>query len=66
MKHVCVAARIGDGEALDAANIENIGSVEQRCQRRFWLQPRFYIRLKSLGLLLGLARVLAQAIVESP
>jgi hypothetical protein len=25
MKHVCVAARIGDGEALDAANIQNIG-----------------------------------------
>jgi hypothetical protein len=25
MKHVCVAARIGDGEALDAGNIQNIG-----------------------------------------
>jgi hypothetical protein len=25
MKHVCVAARIGDGEALDAGNIGNIG-----------------------------------------
>jgi hypothetical protein len=24
MKHVCVAARIGDGEALGAANIVNI------------------------------------------
>src|SRR5450830_1694638 len=24
MKHVCVAARIGDGEALDAANVENL------------------------------------------
>ena len=25
LKHVCVAARIGDGEALDAGNIQNIG-----------------------------------------
>jgi len=24
VKHVCVAARIGDGEALDAGNVQNI------------------------------------------
>jgi hypothetical protein len=53
MKHVCVAARIGDGKALDAGNILDYWQVEQRGQRRFWLQP------------FGLARVLAQHFVAS-
>jgi hypothetical protein len=51
MKHVCVAARIGDGEALDAGNVFLL-PIEQRGQRRFWL-------------LLGLSRVLAQHFVAS-
>src|SRR5258706_10711528 len=47
MKHVCVAARIGDGKAPGEGNSYSYCQDEQRCHRRFWLQP------------FGLARVLA-------
>jgi hypothetical protein len=45
MKHVCVAARIGDGEALDAGNIQNIGqssndvSADSDCNPEQQLEP---------------------------
>src|SRR5258705_13961592 len=54
MKHACVAARIGDGKALGAANVQNLRKTSNAVQRRFWLQP------------FGLARVLAQHFVASP
>jgi hypothetical protein len=49
MKHVCVAARIGDGKALDAGNIQHIGKSSNAASRggrsRFqaysaWMRPR--------------------------
>ena len=52
MKHVCVAARIGDGEALDAGNIETL--LASRATR-----PAPILA----ATLLGLARVLAHGIV---
>jgi hypothetical protein len=53
MKHVCVAARIGDGEALDAGNIQNIGKSSNDASADSGCNPY------------GLARVLAQHIVAS-
>ena len=52
MKHVCVAARMGEGKAPGEGNSYSIAKTtmrEQRGQRRFWLQP------------FGLARVLAHS-----
>ena len=49
MKHVCVAARIGDGEALDAGNSHSIAKSSNAASRggrsRFqahfaWMRPR--------------------------
>jgi hypothetical protein len=54
MKHVCVAARIGDGEALGAANIGNIRKTSNDASADSGSNPK------------GLARVLAHGIVESP
>jgi hypothetical protein len=53
MKHVCVAARIGDGEALDAGNIQNIGQSSNAASADPGCNPK------------GLARVLAHGIVAS-
>jgi len=53
VKHVCVAARIGDGKAPGEGNSPFYCQDEKRGQRRFWLQP------------FGLVRVLAQHIVAS-
>ena len=53
MKHVCVAARIGEGKAPGAGNSYSYCHDEQRGHRRFWLQP------------FGLARVFAHGVVES-
>jgi len=53
MKHVCVAARIGDGEALDAGNIETIGKSSNAASADSGCNPK------------GLARVLAHGIVAS-
>src|SRR5215207_10047398 len=47
VKHVCVAARIGEGKAPGEGNSYSYCQDEQRCHRRFWLQP------------FGLARVFA-------
>src|SRR4051812_24144069 len=47
MKHVCVAARIGEDKAPGAGNSYSYCQDEQRSHRRFWLQP------------FGLARVFA-------
>src|SRR3954469_21702475 len=54
MKHVCVAARIGEDKAPGAGNSYSYYQDEQRSHRRFWLQPS------------GLARVFAHGVVESP
>jgi hypothetical protein len=54
IKHVCVAARIGEGKAPGEGNSYSYCQDEQRCHRRFWLQP------------FGLARVFANGVVESP
>ena len=53
MKHVCVAARIGDGEALDAANVENLRKSSNDASADSGCNPQ------------GLARVLAHDIVAS-
>ena len=53
MKHVCVAARIGDGKALDAGNIWNIGNSSNAASADSGCNPY------------GLARVLAQHFVAS-
>src|SRR4051812_28784032 len=53
VKHVCVAARIGEGKAPGAGNSYSYCQDEQRGHRRFWLQP------------FGLARVLTHRVVES-
>jgi hypothetical protein len=54
LKHVCVAARIGDGEALGAANIGNICKTSNDASADSGCNPK------------GLARVFAHGIVESP
>ena len=54
IKHVCVAARIGEGKAPGAGNSYSYCQDEQRSHRRFWLQP------------FGLARVFAHGVVKSP
>src|SRR5678815_5069523 len=54
MKHVCVAARIGDGKAPGEGNSRSIAKTSNAVHRRFWLQP------------FGLARALAHGVVESP
>ena len=54
MKHVCVAARIGEGKAPGEGNSYSYCQDEQRSHRRFWLQP------------FGLARVFAHGVVKSP
>jgi len=53
MKHVCVAARIGDGKALDAGNIQHIGKSSNAASADSGCNPY------------GLARVLAHDIVAS-
>src|SRR5580765_202076 len=53
-KHVCVAARIGEGKAPGEGNSHSIAKTSNAAFRRFWRQP------------FGLARVLAHGVVESP
>jgi hypothetical protein len=53
MKRVCVAARIGDGKAPGAGNIQNIHKTSNAASADSGCNPK------------GLARVLAQHIVAS-
>jgi len=52
VKHVCVAAIIGEGKAPGEGNSRSIAKTSNAVHRRFWLQP------------FGLARVLAHGVVE--
>ena len=54
VKHVCVAAIIGEGKAPGEGNSRSIAKTSNAVHRRFWLQP------------FGLARVLAHDVVEKP
>jgi hypothetical protein len=54
LKHVCVAARIGDGEAPGEANTSGIRKTSNEASADSGYNP------------LGLARVLAHGVVESP
>jgi hypothetical protein len=54
MKHVCVAARIGDGKAPGEGNSRSIAKTSNAASADSGCNPK------------GLARVLAHGIVESP
>jgi hypothetical protein len=57
-------SRIGDGEALDAGNIQNIGKSSNDASADSGCNPKGRQMRKSIRI--GLARVLAHGIVESP